>query len=84
MAAVETCFKKAAGGELGDFSEQQFLDCGYGYYGANACDGASPHSYLYYADVNALELTHESTYPYLDDAPLLTCPTTEPYNTGPR
>ena len=84
MAAVETCFKKAAGGELGDFSEQQFLDCGYGYYGANACDGAAPHSYLYYADVNALELTHESTYPYLDDAPLLTCPTTEPYNTGAK
>ena len=39
MALVETCFKKVTG-KFGDYSEQQFVDCGYGQYGANGCNGA--------------------------------------------
>ena len=84
MAAVETCFKKAAGGQFGDFSEQQLVDCGYQQNGANGCNGAPTFSYIKYVADSSPELTHESTYPYLNTAPLLTCPTTEPYNTGAK
>ena len=45
MALVETCFKKVTG-KFGDYSEQQFVDCGYGQYGANGCNGAAPHAYV--------------------------------------
>ena len=84
MAAIETCFKKTAGGDFGDFSEQQLVDCGYQQNGANGCNGAPSYSYIKYVADSSLELTHESTYPYLNTAPLLTCPTTEPYNTGAK
>ena len=45
MAAIEVCFKKLTG-SAGDYSEQQFVDCGYGQYGANGCNGAAPHAYV--------------------------------------
>jgi len=84
MAAIETCFKKTAGGDFGDYSEQQLVDCGYGSYGASGCNGASSYSYIKYVAEKSLDLTHESTYPYLNTAPKLTCPTTAPYNRGAR
>merc|ERR1719464_2055688 len=84
MAAIETCLKKATGGAFGDFSEQQLVDCGYQQNGANGCNGAPTYSYIQYVADTSLELTHESTYPYLNTAPTLTCPTTEPYNTGAK
>ena len=64
MAAVETCFKKAAGGAFGDFSEQQLVDCGYQQNGANGCNGAPTFSYIKYVADSSLDLTHESTYPW--------------------
>ena len=81
MAAIETCFKMKTG-IFGDFSEQQLIDCGYGMYGASACDGAHTSSYLQYVVESGLDLTHEDTYPYLNQEPALTCPLTEPYNIG--
>ena len=84
MAAIETCLKKATGGQFGDFSEQQLVDCGYQQNGANGCNGAPSYSYIKYVADSSLELTHESTYPYLNTAPKLTCPSTEPYNTGAK
>ena len=32
--------------DLGDYSEQQLLDCGYAKNGAAGCNGAWPHSYI--------------------------------------
>jgi len=84
MAAIETCFKKTAGGEFGDYSEQQLVDCGYQQYGANGCNGAPSYSYIKYVAESSLGLTHESSYPYLNTAPKLTCPNTVPYNRGAR
>ena len=81
IAAIETCFKMKTG-IFGDFSEQQLIDCGYGMYGASACDGAHTSSYLQYVAESGLDLTHEDTYPYLNQEPALTCPLTEPYNIG--
>ena len=48
------------------------------------CNGAWTYSYLKTSADTGLGLTHESTYPYLNTAPTLTCPTTEPYNTGAK
>merc|ERR1719233_1986187 len=73
MAMVETCFKKVTG-VFGDYSEQQFVDCGYGQYGANGCNGAPVFSYVKWAAKSGKSLTHESTYPYLNTNPKLTCP----------
>merc|ERR1719264_45652 len=84
MAAIETCMKKASGGKLADFSEQQIVDCGYGKNGARGCNGASTYAYIKYVVDNSLALTHESTYPYLNTSPKLTCPTVKAYNTGAK
>ena len=73
MAAIETCFKKKTG-VFGDFSEQQLVDCGYQQNGANGCNGAPSYAYIQYVADSKLALTHESTYPYLNDQPTLTCP----------
>jgi len=81
MATVETCFAKVSG-DLGDFSEQQFVDCGYGKHGADGCDGAPPHAYIKYWGDNKLGLAHESQYPYLNNKPRLTCPSLPTYNRG--
>merc|ERR1711976_19794 len=73
MAAIEVCFKKLTGAE-GDYSEQQLVDCGYNQNGASGCNGAYTYSYLKTVADSELDLTHESTYPYLNTNPKLTCP----------
>merc|ERR1712142_1169997 len=73
MNTVETCFKKLTG-VFGDYSEQQFVDCGYGQNGANGCNGASPHAYAKWAGDRNDGLAHESSYPYLNTKPNLYCP----------
>ena len=83
LAAVEVCFKKLTGVE-GDYSEQQLVDCGFDKNGAAGCEGAYIESYLELIVNEGLELTHESTYPYLNTDPQLTCPVVEPYNQGAR
>jgi len=84
MAMVETCFKKVTG-VFGDYSEQQFVDCGYGKYGANGCNGAPIFSYVKWAAKSGESLTHESTYPYLNTNPKLTCPANlKAYNQGAK
>merc|ERR1719266_2471713 len=84
MAMVETCFKKVTG-VFGDYSEQQFVDCGYGKYGANGCNGAPVFSYVKWAAKSGESLTHESTYPYLNTNPKLTCPANlKAYNQGAK
>jgi C1A family cysteine protease len=81
MGAVETCFKKLTG-TFGDYSEQQFVDCGFGK-NAFGCDGAATHAYLNWASVSKAGLSHESQYPYLNKEPKLTCPSNLPvYNQG--
>ena len=84
MAAIETCFKKVTGGAFGDFSEQQLVDCGYQQNGANGCNGAPTFSYTKYVADSSLELTHESSYPYLNTQPKLTCPSTQPFSVGAK
>jgi len=82
MALVETCFKRVTG-VFGDYSEQQFVDCGYGQNGANGCDGAAPHAYVKWSKDSAMGLFHESTYPYKNTAPTYSCPADLPsYNQG--
>jgi len=83
MAAVETCFKKVTG-VFGDYSEQQFVDCGYQKNGANGCNGAAPHAYAKYWGDNKLGLAHESQYPYLNTQPNLYCPSLPTYNQGAK
>jgi len=84
MAVVETAFKKLTG-VFGDYSEQQFVDCGYGKDGARGCNGAATHSYTKWASSESGKgnLLHESTYPYQNTNPSLTCPTNlDSYNQG--
>ena len=71
-------------GAAGDYSEQQLVDCGYNKNGAAGCNGAWTYSYLKTAADSGLGLTHESTYPYLNTSPKLTCPTVEAYNQGAK
>merc|ERR1711973_837429 len=82
MALVETCFKKVTG-VFGDYSEQEFVDCGYGQNGANGCDGAAPHAYVKWSKDSGMGLFHESTYPYKNTEPTYTCPSDLPvFNQG--
>merc|ERR1719245_1670816 len=84
MAAIEVCFKKLTG-SAGDYSEQQLVDCGYQQNGANGCNGAWTYSYLKTTADSGLGLTHESTYPYLNKEPKLTCPSgLAAYNQGAK
>merc|ERR1712055_761121 len=84
MNTVETCFKKLTG-VFGDYAEQQFVDCAYGQNGANGCDGAYPHAYAKWAGDRNDGLAHESSYPYLNTKPGLTCPSNLPvYNQGAK
>ena len=82
MALVETCFKKVTG-VFGDYSEQQFLDCGYGQNGASGCNGAYGYSYAKWAETNGSSLSHESQYTYQDTDTTGVCPSSlEYYNQG--
>ena len=84
MGAVEVCIKKATGA-IGDYSEQQFVDCGYDNENAFGCDGAAPHAYLKWASDNKVDLAHESQYPYLAEKSKLVCPANLPsYNLGAK
>jgi len=84
MSSVETCYKKLTG-VFGDYSEQQFVDCGFGQNGANGCNGAAPHAYAKWAGDRNDGLAHESSYPYLNTKPKLTCPASLPvYNQGAK
>ena len=74
----------SSGADFWDFSEQQLVDCGYGQNGANGCDGAPSYSYIKYLADSGLGLTHESSYPYLNKEPRLTCPNTTPYRVGAK
>jgi len=69
-----------------DFSEQHFLDCAYGKYGANGCNGAGAESYpKWLASTNSWEgagfgnqLLHEGQYSYLDSNPRMHCRNAKP------
>merc|ERR1712241_1217225 len=81
-AVIETCFKKKVG-VFGDYSEQQYLDCGFGHNGANGCNGAAPHAYLKWTSDNGVRPCHESQYPY--QGVRASCPASLPvYNQGVR
>merc|ERR1712200_12394 len=71
-------------GAIGDYAEQQMVDCGYKKNGANGCNGAPPHAYIKYWGDNKLTLAHESQYPYLNDQPKLYCPRLPSYNQGAK
>jgi len=75
MALVETCFAKNIGGasKTGDYSEQHFVDCGYGYNGMiNGCNGAAPHGYAAWLAAKKPDMASEAAYPYKQA--LGTCP----------
>jgi len=72
MAAVEVCFRKQ-NGVIGDYAEQEFIDCAYGINGANGCNGAPSMAYLKWVTDNQKDLAHESQYPYLNLSPKLKC-----------
>ena len=61
-AAIETCFKKATG-KLAFYSEQQYLDCAYGYEGASACNGAPIQAYLMWSQAKK-RLAGSTQLPY--------------------
>ena len=44
---------------LGDFSEQQLVDCGFGKNGANGCDGAYTYAYIKYLADTGMDLLAE-------------------------
>ena len=73
VGAIETCFSKVTG-TLGNLSEQQLIDCGFGHRGANGCKGASLDSYLDWLVRSPVTLVTEETYPYTFTNPSLTCP----------
>jgi len=84
VAMVEVCIKKAGGG-IGDFAEQQLVDCGYGKNGCDGCGGAQFQGYAKWIANNNINLTHESTYPYQGTKSTYRCPRhLEPYNMGAR
>jgi C1A family cysteine protease len=61
-AVVETCYRKLRG-RFATFSDQQYLDCAFGYEGANGCNGAPLHSYLQWSEVKQ-RLADGTKYPY--------------------
>ena len=64
-AAIEACYKKASG-RLGNYGEQQFLDCAYDFQGAKACEGAPINAYLAWSKFHSIPvgLSSTSQYPY--------------------
>jgi len=67
LAAVETCFARKLGGaqQTGDYSEQQFLDCGFNRTNiAWGCEGAALESYVKWFQQKNPELANEKGYPY--------------------
>jgi hypothetical protein len=70
---METCNKKITG-EFGNFSEQQFLDCAYGYLDADACQGAPLYSYLNWTATNKRQMANGKQYPYVASDSPQDCP----------
>ena len=72
MSVIETCFKRVTG-VFGDYSEQQLVDCAYGSYGANGCNGARSNAYAMWANTSQGFLS-EDDHPYKNTNPTLVCP----------
>ena len=83
----ETCMIKAGAKKSGnDLSEQYLVDCAYGKYGANGCNGANPYAYAKWLPEQGGQMPHETSYPYLGSSPKLNCnsaPTTM-WNSGAK
>lgn len=69
-AVEETCYKKLMAKQA-IFSEQWLLDCGYGYEGSNACNGAPLHAYATFS-ASKKKIVSGTKYPYR--AALGSCP----------
>ncbi len=68
-AIMEVCMAKLTGEPAGgqdDISEQQLLDCGRHYQGADGCLGAPAHAYAGWVVKTAAQLVSEDDYPYMD------------------
>ena len=74
IAAMETCFKKLTRNKF-LLSEQVTMDCGFGYEGANACNGAPLHSYAKWV-ADTKKVGRAESYPY--KGARSTCPATSP------
>ena len=82
VAVYEVCMKKATG-KMGDFAEQQLIDCGYGKYGARGCHATLFEAYAKWIVNYNISLTHETNHPYVNRRS--TCPRNlPPYNLGAR
>ena len=72
VGAIEVCLKKAGSivplADL-DSSEQQLVDCAYGFQGANGCLGAQMHSYPNFVKVGQSVLVHALWDPSLGPRP---------------
>jgi C1A family cysteine protease len=60
-ALIEACFGLATGWRA-DYSEQQFVDCAYGYDNASGCEGAHSDSYIVWSFGKQVSATYQ--YPY--------------------
>jgi len=70
----ESCMIKAGANKTGlDLSEQYLVDCAYGKYGANGCNGANPYAYARWLPEKGGHMPHEKSYPYLGSSPKLNC-----------
>ena len=49
---------------VGDYSEQHILDCGYDGVLNNGCNGAAPHGYAKYLSDKKPNLSSETAFPY--------------------
>lgn len=75
MAIVETCFKKVTGQTI-ILSEQQYVDCAFGFQGAEGCSGgALLHTYLKWSELKE-QLVSQADYPYV--AVTQACPKPRP------
>lgn len=81
-AALEICFKRWSGKQT-VLSEQQLLDCAYGYQGANGCEGSRIFSYMdWVATVGKQKLATLNDYPYTGLSDKEFCPTKPVANSG--
>ena len=76
-SVLETC-NKITTGQFGNYSEQQFLDCAYGYLDADACQGAQLYAYLDWAYQNKTQLANGKQYPYKGEDSPFDCPSPMP------
>lgn len=71
MIFLSTFIYSGGASKTGDYSEQQLVDCGYGFdngYNDNhGCKGAEIHGYLQWLVVKKQHLASEADYPYTSD-----------------